>query len=429
MMPRSLIMDALKAYAPDARGILTCTLAAALALPGAAFATDYSLGGTLRVDAYHDDNIRLLEENGPSAFGQTIAPTIKAAATSERFEASLDTQLRFLRFNRSELDSDDQTLQGNLLWRAERSESRLMARWIRDSTLTSEQLDSGRVGDASRRETYLIQPSWTYYLTERNLLTVSGFYNDSDYRDDAFVDYQYLQASLRWTHILSERVHFLMQALYSEYQSADRDFPTFRQSYSQQNNDTGLQIGGQYRWSENLTATALIGQSRSKQRYDVDDPIGYCRSFLAPFAPLCQLEDSENDLSTLDASLNWNTERNQLTVNATRSTQPSSDGQVLEATQLHTNWVYRFWEHGDLVVNLTVGRHTAAGGDQSVSARSERDFGYASLGYRHQLSETWSLSTTYQYRYQDYEVRPTSAESHRLSLGITYQPRERHWSR
>lgn len=421
------IMTALRTSLRTTGGFVACALLAVLAQP--ATAADYSLGGAVRIDVNHDDNIRLFEDGGPSAFGQTVAPSLKMGAKTEQLEASLDTQLRFLRFNRSELDTDDQTLQGNLRWLGKRNELSLLTRWIRDSTLTSEQLDSGRVGNASRRETYLVQPSWTHYLTERNMLTLSGAYNDTQYRDDAFVDYDFAQGNLRWTHILNERLHLLTQAIYSDYQSADRDFPMFRQSYSQQTEDIGLQVGAQYEWSEKLSGTALIGRSRSKQSYDLNDPMGICSTFFGSFAPLCQLEDTDENLSTLDANLNWNSERHQLTANVNRSTQPSSDGQALESTQLQTSWMYRFWEHGQVFADLTLGRNKVAGGDSAAAARSERDFGYASLGYRHQLTETWFLNTTYRYRYQDYDVTPSSAESHAVSLGLTYQPRERHWSR
>lgn len=419
-------------FSPSSTAYARTAVAGLIVMVAASCASgaNYKLKTSVKMDSLHDSNIRLLEDDGPSAFGYTTSARFGLGVETGQWETSLDTRIAFLRFNHSALDSDDQDLSFQLRWRSERHEAALTSSWVRDSTLTSERLDSGRVGDASRRDSKLLQPSWTYSLSERNLLTLSGAYIDREYRDPTFVDYDYTQSSLRWTHLWNERLQLLLQAQYSDYQSAHLASGPFLQSHAQHSEDAGLQAGARYQWTENLTVTALIGRSHTEQRYDVKDPLGFCTTIFAPFMPLCQLQDSHSKLSTADATLAWNDERNQLAASLSRATQPSSDGQVLEVSQLHADWTHRLWRQGHLRAALTLGRHRPPERTHSLAGQtSEREFCYASLGYRHRLSESWALDTTYQYRYQDYQASPNSAESHVVSLGIRWEPPDRHWSR
>lgn len=396
------------------------------ALTSAAGAADYSAGTSVRVEGNYVDNARLTESDPISLSGSTVAPKFTLGVETERSDTTLDGNLWFRRFNRSEFDSDDQELRFNTKHSGERVDMSLGASMLRDSTLTSELLDSGRVANAQRHEQYQATPSISFFLSERNLISFQGAYSTNRYRGDQFTNYDYWQAGLQWTYMLNERLRFFSQYNHSDYQSDPRQ-SSFGQSYSTRSIDDGVQVGGEYALSEAFTVSALIGRTRNDSRYDIDDPNNAC-IFLGPLLPACSLEDGKTNLSTGTGTLSWSNTRNQLSASLTQDTRPSSDGYKLESRQLNLRWSYSVWERGTLSTELTAGENKALGGD-SLSKQSDRDFRYANIAYRHRLDDAWYLDGKYQYRFQDYTNTDDSAESQGVYFGITYQPRDWHWHR
>jgi len=421
---------------------------ASLIIASAAQAMDYSVDTTLKAQGRYDNNIRLQPEKGESVSGLEFIPEMTLRGASETTSISLDGTLWFRRFNRSGYDTNDQTLSGSFTHQFERQSVQVAAMLVRDSTLTSEILDSGRVTNANRHQQYLVAPSWTVFLGERDQLTLGGSYQQNKYNSESYTDYTYWQGGLTWTRIINERLKLFLQGNYSDYQTQPIDYSF--QRYHTSSTDYGAQIGGSYILSEQLELSLLFGRSKDRTRYhtklsdsqcvahafgfpvDLSDPLW--RELLPTFYPMCFLDQRNSDaqMTTIDAGLTWNNERNQLSGHLLQQNQPSSNGYTIKQTQLTGGWTYRLWEGGALVTDLTVGRNrTPSGGNNSIMARqSNRTFGFASMAYRHTLSDNWSLSCRYQYRYQRYdELDIGSANGQVVYLSLSYQPRTRHWSR
>jgi hypothetical protein len=401
-------------------------------------AAEYTAAGSVRMEALYDNNIQWTIADAKSVSGRTLIPEFSLGAASETTTADLQLHTWFRRFSISDYDSDDQDLQLSVQHKLERQQFGLSFKTVRDSTLTSELLDSGRVADARRHTQNLLQPSWTYLLSEKNLLTAQGSYSVSKYSGEQYTNYDYWQASLRWTHVLSERLRLFLETDHSDYQSAQRPFVfgflglAITQGYATSSVDNSVQIGGDYALSEALQLSLQVGRTFDKTSYEVRDPLRLCSSAFAPISPLCSLQENRTQLSLLDSSLTWSAgERSQLSASASRQTQPSSDGYTLQSTQYNVNWRYQLWEAGTLSAAVTIGDNSVSGANKNsgLARQSDRRFRYATLAYTHQLNERWSLDCKYRYQYQKYDELDRSATSKAVYLGINYRPREWRWRR
>jgi len=399
-------------------------------LSSLAAATDFSLDRSLHLDANHDDNL-LLREQPLSSLGQTANARMGFGAASEQTSADVEVELWARRFNRSDFNSDDQRVRANFSHTFELSSIGLRLDALRDSTLTSEPLDSGRIEDAQRHEQYSASPNWSYQLGEQDLLSLQGSYVSSYYRGQGYSDYRYWQAQLLWTHSITERLRGFVAVNYSDYQSQPRLY-AFSQSYATGSTEHGLQIGGDYQFSENIVASILAGSSANETEAQVEDPLQYCpfaEAFdLLPLFPLCTLQDSDSSLTTVNASLKWSNPRHELTADISHNTQPSSNGFVQEVAQLDLNWRYRVWEYGTLGLALIAGAADVSGEQATGTSQPSRDYQYATLSYSHALNESWFIDCNYRYRSQQYENRD-QVTSDAAFVGITWKPKSQHWSR
>ncbi len=399
-------------------------------MANASGATEYRVGGHLRLEANHDSNL-LMSEPAQSSAGHLAAARLDAGMNSETTNANVDLTLLSRRYGMEGLDSDDQTLNVRTRHQWQRSAIGLDLSGVRNSTLTSELLDSGRVGSAGRHEQYTITPYAEYQISEHDLLILRASFIDSRYLDDGYVDYQYWNSSLLWSHALNERLSTFAQLVYSDYQS-DTIVAAAGQSYDTRSTEWGLLLGGEYQISETLTLSLMAGRSRNESTPSVQDPADVC-SFaeefeLLPLFPLCTLEESTSKLTTIDGSLSWRTTRNTLSTRISRRTQPSSVGYVQVSEQLDLEWSHRLFEQGTLSAKVTVGNNEVSGNYPSNRFNPSRDYHYGTLTYGHQLDEHWSLQCSYQYRSQQYE-NGDPIDSHVARLGVIWKPTEKRWSR
>jgi hypothetical protein len=439
-------------------------------------ATDYSSGARLNVDASHNDNLRMSETDKISVNKYLVTPVFTLSADTERSKLQLASTLYFNRYDKNEFDSNDQNIGLAFTHEFENSSVGLNANVVRDSTITSEQLTSGVVGrKAERTERYQAAPSWSYTLNETNVLQLNGSYTIQDYRTSSYTGYKNIGTGLDWIHIINERFKLVVSATYSDYHSDDSeklDVPNQnisipvqtgidsegepiiieqglpagifgQQTYSTRTKESGGQVGLDYYWSEASLLQARVGRSRSKTTYPITDSSDVCSnafrltllqssSLYAPFVSgFCDLESNSDLLSTAQLNWNWSNEHQQFSLSTTKSSQPSSNGYVIDALQVSSSWSYRLTEKDQISANLSLVRNRAINKKSSLQNTSiaNRDYESAALSYRRQVNEQWSVSASYQFGQQKYNDIDTQANSKIISLGIRYQPQEWHWAR
>lgn len=429
---------------------LSATLAltvSSIAFPGVATAAEYSAEPRLRSWIEHDSNIRMTEDEELSAMGTAAEAGLLLKRRTEVSSQEFDFSVRSKHYNRSEFSSEDQFFRWGAARNWERSTLNLLLNVDRDTTRDSELSDTGVILGSDRRERYYFQPSWSYSLSERQLISVSGSAEAIRYDNERYIGYDYGQMTLGWTWVSNERMSWFLQATYADYESKESmDFsfllPSFppllySQSYATESETYGLQAGGEYSWSEQLKLSVLVGRSRSENTYDINDPSQVC-SIFSELPPeylgaigLCGMEDNDGNVTTLNASLEWSGERHRFTGSALSETRPSADGYLLETERLSVGWEYRVTEHARVFLDATYGRNEGLGNSSSQlgANRSDRDYIDARLRYRHQLTEQWFVEADYRYRQTDREIIPGVGESNAFMIGVRFEPQGWRWSR
>lgn len=418
-------------------------------------ATEYTAGFGMEVDTSHDDNIRLVQNNKTAVNKYSAAPTLTLTANNETNQIKLDSTFDFNRYDKNEFNSNDQNVSLTLSRQFENSSFDLSTDYIRNSTITSELLTTGRIGNkAERAERYQISPRWLYNLNETNLLQLQASYTAQNYHSDAYTEYGNTEAQIAWFYKINERLSWIASAAYSDYESDDIVFgvprTTFflpagyfgQQSYSVRTKTTGLNFGLNYEWSEQSSIDARLGRSKIRTDYPTNDPNNICVNpeFLSfselireqIFGAICNSLPSSNSFaSTADITWSWKSERQQISLTGTKATQPTSNGYTVDAIQIGSSWGYQLTELDRLGVSLTVVRNRAID-DKSIlqnASNADRDYESGSLSYQRQISEYWFLRASYQFSKQKYTEIDYEANSNVVAVSINYRPQLWYWSR
>jgi hypothetical protein len=426
-----------------------------------ALATDYSSSVMLDAEASYNDNLRMSKTDKMAVQHYVVRPLLRFNADTETTQFGLSSKLIFNHYDENQFDSNDQDLVLDFQHQFESSAVGLNAALIRDSTITSEVLGSGRIDDtAERTQTYQVTPSYTYTLNETNQLALQATYNAREYDSDNYIGYKNTSAQLDWFHILSDRIKLILSGTYSDYRSDDRTTyvpgqilevqtvngpqllpPTLfgQQTYYNRSKDKGLQIGAEYQWSEQSQLMLRVGRSSNEQTYPIeDDPQRICTDTLYlrlvelgyEVGGVCDLEEDSN-LTTVQLNWSWDSERNSISVNSSKATQPSSNGYSVDSTQLSAYWGFKLTERDLVSANVSAVRNRAIGDDavQQNNSLADRDYQSITMMYRHQFSTNWFVNGSYQYSNQKYRDIDFQSHSNVFTVGIRYQPQEWHWSR
>ena len=467
-MTTSILSGLAGKAAPHSRCFALALLAGQV-LP--AVAADYTARASFDVQATHNDNLRMSEENKVSVNKYLTTPLLALGASTERTTFGLTSIFYLNKYSDSRYDSNDMNIGLALNHKLENSAFGLNANYVRDSTITSEELTTGIVGDTAKRATrYMVSPSYQYFLSDKNMLQFQGSYIKQDYEASDYTAYDRASGGIDWVHSFDERLKMVLSATYSDYESEDVnyvvpliDLPRVvqnpdgsieldplsilprgsfgDQSYRTRTKEKGGQIGVDYQWSEQSLIQARLGSSESESSYPLESSQDFCSypqyqalalfPQIRPYLGSCDREDTSDRVSTAQLAWTWQNENHDFNLNATKQTQPTSSGYTVDSLQVLSNWNYRPTELDQFGVSLTVVRNRSIDDSESVrnSAIGNRDYESASLSYRRQFGEEWFVSTIYTYSHQRYTELDTNAHGSAISLAIRYRPQAWHWAR
>ncbi|MFV8819496.1 hypothetical protein [Haliea sp. E17] len=369
------------------------------------YADQYSLEYGVEAGYEYNDNVRLTPDNEVSISGGQLTIPATFATEDERLKTSLQGELKFSKYDVEEYDSDDQFLRGDMEYKFERSEFNGYAGYTRDSTRSSEFLDTGVVGlEAVRREMATVGASGSHFFTEKNGLTAGIDYRDVQYDSDFFQDFDFVSGYAGWINQWTERTRLRLQGFASRYEN-DGDITV-------STDGAGLQAGFDSDLSERTTTTLLIGWVSSSTDYSTNLPI----------APP---DDSDDDSLYLRATVNYRGERHFFRGQIKSEPSPSSNGTMVEENLLGLVYRYRVTERSNFESELTVGQRGAL--DDRI--KNDRDFARLSLGLDYRITEAWYVSGRYQFSYQDRDLDPDSADSNAVYLSLVFRPQKSVWSR
>jgi hypothetical protein len=415
-------------------------------------AADYSAGFLADAEVGRNDNIRLVQDDKTAATRYRLTPGLKLGMHTETSALAFDSTADLNKYDKTKFDSND--LRSSIAYsrQSERSSIGLDADYVRNSTLTSELLTSGRIGNvAERAQQYSVTPSWSYAVSEINIVQLNGTYSAQSYNSDAYTDYTNMGGELDWIHAISSKLKTVVALTYSRYESDDIvievpavpiGFPRGyfgKQSYAPRTKSVGGQLGIDYQWSEQTLIKLRLGRSKNDTSYPIKDPNQICSdptflqlvAFFGRIGGACELPDTGGPQSSADLTWRWNNERHQFSLNGSKAILPTSNGYAVDSTQLGSHWSYQLSELNRVSANLTAARNRAIDKNNPLlnTAAADRDYATVSLEYERQLTSAWLLDASVNYSKQKYTQADVQASSRSYSLGLRYRPQLWHWAR
>lgn len=352
----------------------------------------------------YEDNVRLVTSNEDSAFSTYLNVQAPFGFRTEVSDVNLSAQLESRRYDGlSDLNTDDQHLGLDAVFRSGLDLFSLQGSYERDSTRTSELETTGLVQSSKRRIGKNLNPSWTRALTERTSLELGYQYTDVSYQDadlTGLVDYRYDKATAGMVYKLSEKtdLHGNLSASKYDAPDADTEFKIY-----------GLQVGVSLKVSEKLSASVSVGLTHTKSDY-----LGTGGG----------KEMSSDNAILLDLSVKKIYET--MTVEGFLSTSetPSGYGRMLRRNAIGLSLHREPSPRTTFSFRGEVYENTSAGGFDVDS--DDRLYYSLEPGLSWRATNWWTISSAYRYRRQDYTNSSTgAADSNAVFITASYVwPRE-----
>lgn len=385
---------------------LAAALVLALACAATSQADEYSLDYSVKGRYEYNDNVNLTHDNEIDISGGKVSLPATLAVRNERMDASLMGELASSKYNESDYDSNDQNLQAKASYKLQRGTVAGNAGYKRDSTRTSEFLDTGVVGlSAVRRESATVGGYTDYMFSERNGLIAGIDYADVAYDGNRFTDYKYASGYAGWQNQWSERTRLRLQAYGNRYENDSSVIGV-------ESDSLGVQAGFDSTLSEQLSLSLLAGWVGVDTEYSTDLPV-------APPA------DDDDNGYLLNASLDYTQPRYTLSAKLKNDLTPSGDGYLRQTSQLDLIYRYDVSELSRFELALVAGSSTAT--DSRID--NDRDYARARLRLDYRFSPSWYVAGTYTYSYQDRDRAQGTADGNEIYLSLIFHPEKNVWSR
>lgn len=322
---------------------LSGTLFTTLVFPLSIQAAEWSAEPRISLRSGYNDNVRLTTADHDSVWETALTPAVKFGVAKENqglFGNAFASIRRFSGGSGSEssniLDREDYHLQTNAYQNTQRDSLKANLNYTRDSTLDSELDETGQViENRATRERLTLGPSWTRTLNEQTQLTLDYQYTTVSYTDAPkvtdLVGYDYDVFSSSLVRQFSPRIQGTLSASYSSYEP-DTGF----------NSETiNIQAGLSRNFSETLVASFLAG--RRETTSDTLTGTGFVIGGI-PVPTGTTKDELDTSGSVYSASISKILETGSISASLSRAASPSSDGELLETTQLILSGEHKFTE-------------------------------------------------------------------------------------
>jgi hypothetical protein len=249
-------------------------------------------------------------------------------------------------------------------------------------------VDSGRVVQHNKRDLINVAPYFTYDFTQRYRMELAGRYVDATY-DQQFQgsqqDFSDMGLSAGFGFLYSQRNALIVRATASKYETSF---------------DTDA-YGGEAEWTTQFSPTS--------------------RMYVRVGAQQTEPEDGTSETNvTGGIGGRWDSPRNTLFVDFTRTVGPISAGTVVERHQLRLQIDHDVSPRLALLFGARVSRDEEVG-DRNIYPR--RDYASAEAGFEWRIQRFLAVTATYNYIWQEYADEPSDASSNGFLLGLVYEPK------
>ena len=372
---------------------ITLLVASCIIIPSVQSA-EWSVTGRLNPSIEYDDNV-FMAENETSSYRRLVSPTAIFSREQDNNNASLSLGYVIDRYaSISDLDRQDPFVRFNSGFQTERSNLGLAASYMEGSSRDTAEVDTGDFTTNSTVTTKKIAPSYSYQLTERDNLSISGSYTERAFSTTDFNDTELLSLNTGWTHQFSERFNGGLNLTVSNFESTGSTFTSDDDNYN-------LSSSIRYDYSElwNIGGNVGIRKLNSKQT----DNLGVTDS------------NSSSGLS-LDINASRTTELDTMSFGISRAVLPSNTGDVNETDRISFSWSRKITETISTSFNSSYQQTTSAIEENN----QERENLNISPAINWQFERNLGLNLAYKYRQQKESELSTNVSSNSLSLTLNY---------
>lgn len=247
--------------------------------------------------------------------------------------------------------------------------------------------DSGRFLQRNRRDFFRIAPAFEYDISQRYRMELNAHYLDANFDKQLpgfQQDFSESGASAGFGFLTSPRSALLVRA----------------QAFQYETTSTTDAYGGEIEWNTQYSATS--------------------RAYVRIGSQQTNPERGASD-SSLTGGIGgqWASQRNTLFLDLTRSVGPVSAGTVVERHQLRLRIDHDVTQRFALRAGARLSR------DEQVEDGTypTRKYATGELGFEWRWLRQWSLTGSYEYRWQEYEDEPSDRNASSFLIGIVYEPK------
>jgi hypothetical protein len=383
------------------------SLAAALALLacGSASAANWEIAPRVEAGYRYNDNYRLelpggeIEVSGAEA---DAGVTFRTIDPRTRFEITPRVRATYFP-DESDQDSTDYFFATLFEDTTPRRRIGVLADFAREDVVRSElptteiggdlgdpdDVDSGRILlERNRRDLIRVLPYYSYDVSQRFIMDIEGRYVDASY---------------------------------------DKTFENEQQDFSEK----GITVGAGIRMTPRSTLSLRGVASQYETSFDTDaygahlewgaDLSPNSRFYLRAGAQQTEPDDRESDTNVIAGiGGRWQSERNRLFLDLTRSVGPVSAGTIVERHQLRFRLDHDISQRLISVLGARFSRDEAI---DEASTLPRREYAAAEAGLEWRIQRQFALTATYTYRWQEYADEPSDASANGFLLGFIYEPK------
>ena len=365
--------------------------------------------------AFYDNNPQL--RTNPSTEVAATVNTIQVDAAYRRpaYQLSLNPKVRLSRYTEeTELNSEDYFVNLSAAKFGERNQYTANFDYERESTITTEQTDSGIFNVNLPRTTFSFDTSWQLSISESLVFSVFGNALDVSFEKDprsTFVDYLQFGAGTFLSYQVTNRTSIISVFNATEFKTPENGTKT--RSYV-------FQFGFDHDFDESTSASFRVGHNVSQIDYKSSETTLIS---LQPLRIATRIVDASErssgpvtnfaltkDFSRGDARFEWS-----------RSFLPSSQGARQETEDVRGFGRYRIGEHLDVEIRAEYRRRTQEG-QFSIQRLGDLEYLNAAARLLYYFSPTLRAELGIRYRTQKPLSGGERVESERLLISLRYSP-------
>ncbi len=368
-----------------------------------ALAAEWGLTPSVNTQVFYDDNLLLGTQNKIGTWGSVVSASLALSRKMENTSLIFTDRIAARHYDNYDTpDTNDNYMNLSYGYNAERYSLSLNGGYSRESTITSELDDTGRVQVVRKVNQTTLAPSFNYQISPRSSLSVSLSHQEKNY--DApiteFSDYTVDVVNANYSYAVSESTRLQAVLTRSKVDTPDGAFRFVGVGTLSQTDN--YQLGLEYQLAENLNISALYGKRDTQQDIEVN-------------GSLFATETSQG--SVYNIAVTKTLARGTLKLQATRDYSPSGNGVVYETDNANLNMQLMLDQrHG---LNLDIAYLDRKASSTTFTAIG-RKYYRIQPGYYWNMSENWVLSTYYRYSRQQYDDNTAAAESNLVSINLAY---------